>query len=115
MKELLTEWIVNLTFFSLLTSLFTKMLPGKSYIPYIKVICGIMIILILLQPILKLTGLENVIHIHLAEEMYEIEKRQMENELIRMEEEQRKELEQRYQEYLEELQHGLKKQNERAD
>ncbi len=115
MKELLTDWIVNLTFFSLLTSVFTKMLPGKGYIPYIKIICGIMMILILLQPILRITGLESIIDVHLAEELYEIEMKQMENELMRMEEKQRENLEQRYQEYMEGLPYGFEKQDERAD
>jgi len=107
MKELLTEWMINLTLVSLLSSLITKLLPGKGYTPYIRVFCGILMILTLLQPMLKLTGLENEIDFHLTEDMYEIEKRQMENKLIRIEEEQKEKLKNQYEEYLEEQLGGM--------
>lgn len=109
MKELFTDWIVNLTLVSVLSSLILKLLPGKTYEPHIRIICGIMMILTLIQPVLQVTGLEKRIDLSLAEEMYEIERKQMENELIRMEEEQKRELEQRYQEYLEEQSDGREK------
>lgn len=107
MRELLTEWMINLTLVSLLSSLITKLLPGKEYTPYIRVFCGILMILTLLQPMLKLTGLENEIDFHLTEDMYEIEKRQMENKLIRIEEEQKEKLKNQYEEYLEEQLGGM--------
>lgn len=102
MKELLTGWIVNLTLFSLLSSIVGKILPGKSYLPYIRVFCGIMMLLTLLQPILSVTGLEDEIEFSVLEDMFEIEMKQMENDLIRIEEKQMQELEEQYREYLEE-------------
>lgn len=111
MKEILTDWIVNLALFSLFSSMIARILPGKSYAPYIQIFCGILMILTLLQPILKLTGLENQIDFNLAEELYEIERNQMESHLIRIEEEQKMEVEKRYQEYLEEQPDGVEEQN----
>lgn len=101
MKELLTDWIVNLTLFSLLSTVITRMLPGKSYVPYIRIFCGIMMILTFLQPLFKFTGLENKIQVHFVEDLLLAEQYQMENELIRIEEEQKKEVEEQYRQYLE--------------
>ena len=93
MKELLTEWIINLTLFSLLSSILIKLVPGKTYIPYIRIFSGIMMILILFQPILKLGGLEQEIEFHFMEEIYETELKQMENTLMQVEEKQKEEWE----------------------
>ena len=43
----------------------------------------------------------------MTEDMYEIEKRQMENKLIRIEEEQKEKLKNQYEEYLEEQLGGM--------
>ena len=101
MKELLSEWMLNLTLFSLLSSLIMRLLPGKTYLPYIRIFCGIMMILILLQPILRLGGLEDQMENLFIEEIYETERRQIENTLMRIEEEQRRNWEEKYQEYIE--------------
>lgn len=101
MKELLSEWMLNLTLFSLLSSLIMRLLPGKTYLPYIRIFCGIMMILILFQPILRLGGLEDRMENLFIEEIYETERRQMENKLMRIEEEQRRNWEEKYQEYIE--------------
>ena len=101
MKELLSEWMLNLTLFSLLSSLIMRLLPGKTYLPYIRIFCGIMMILILFQPILRLGGLEDQMEKFFIEEIYETERKQMENKLMRIEEEQRRNWEEKYQEYIE--------------
>lgn len=93
MKELLTQWIVNLTLFSLFSSVLNKLVPGKTYIPYIRIFNGIMMILILFQPMLKLGGLEQEIEFHFMEEIYETELKQMENILMQVEKKQKAEWE----------------------
>ena len=100
MKEMLTEWIMNLTLFSLISSTITRLLPGKTYIPYIRIFCGIMMILTLFQPVFRIAGLENEMEFHFMEEVYETERKQIENEMIRIEEEQKAEWEKQYREYL---------------
>ena len=111
MKELLTNWIVNLTLFSVLSSLTGKLLPGKTYTPYIRIFCGIMMILTLLQPVLSLSGIEDSIDLRVTQELYETEIRQMEKFFKQIEEEQKEELEKRYQEYLKEQEDGVEKED----
>ena len=106
MKELLAGWMMNLTLFSLLSSLVEKLLPGKCYLPYIRIFCGVMMILTLLEPVLKLSGLEEEIEIQLMEELYEAEQFQMENELIALEEGKKEQMKQYYVEYLKKQQTG---------
>ena len=100
MKELLTEWILNLTFFSLISSVIVRLLPGKTYLPYIRIFCGILMILTLFQPVIRIAGLENEIEFHFMEEVYETERKQIENEMIQIEEQQKAEWEEQYKEYI---------------
>lgn len=102
MKEYLTGWIVNLTLFSLLSSMTGKLLPGKCYQPYIRVFCGMVTLLLLLDPILSLTGLKQKIETSVKEDLYQLERQELENDLIKIEEEQKREWEERYREYMQE-------------
>ena len=106
MKDLLTDWIVNLTFFSILSSMMNRLLPGKSYMPYIRIFCGMIMILIFLNPIFELTGLEKEIEYHFMENAYEARQYEIEKELIQIEEEQRLRWEQEYEQYLKEYEKG---------
>ena len=115
MKELISEWMLNLTLFSLLSSMIMRLLPGKTYLPYIRIFCGIMMILILFQPILRLGGLEEKMENFFMEEIYDTERKQMENRLMRMEEEQRKEWEERYREYMKDYKGGEERDGEKPD
>lgn len=115
MKELLSEWILNLTLFSLLSSMIMRLLPGKTYLPYIRIFCGIMMILILFQPLLRFGGLEDRMETLFMEEIYETERRQMENKLMRIEKEQRKEWEERYQEYMKDYEGEEEKDGKKPD
>lgn len=127
MKELLSEWMLNLTLFSLLSSLIMRLLPGKTYLPYIRIFCGIMMILILFQPLLRLGGLEERMEKLFVEEIYETERRQMENKLMRIEKEQRRNWEEKYQKFIEDYNSeddkknkerqsdGVEKEDERID
>lgn len=110
MKAFLTEWIVNLTLFSLLSSMMEKILPGKAYFPYIRIVCGIIMILTLLSPFLHLTGWEEKIEENAKRDLFQIERRQMEQNLIQIEEGQKKKWEEQYQEYLEESD-GMEREN----
>lgn len=48
------EWMINIAVFSIISSLILKLLPGKNYLPYGKLLTGIMIILLFLTPVLEL-------------------------------------------------------------
>ncbi|MBE5956048.1 MAG: hypothetical protein E7253_06305 [Lachnospiraceae bacterium] len=115
MKELLTGWIVNLTLVSILSSLITRLLPGKSYLPYLKIFCGFLMILTLFQPVLKLSGLEDEIEIQLKKNMFEGNQYEIQQRLIEIEEKQKEEWENQYKEYLEGQPDGTDNKNERDD
>ncbi len=101
MKEVFGDWVKNLLMFSLLSSIVQKILPGKTYTPYVRIFCGIMMLLSLLQPVFQMTGLDVEMEEILSARLYEIEMEQMENELIRIEENQKDEIKRRYEEYIE--------------
>lgn len=104
MKEMLMEWIITIAVFSLLVSVAVKLLPGKSYLPYIRLFAGFVTILLILQPLLSILGLEKNLLQNISKELYEVELKQMESELLEMEEKQKEKLEQMYQDSLGEQQ-----------
>lgn len=55
MFEFLKEWIQNITFYLILVTLILQMLPEKSYRKYIQFITGLILILLLMEPILSFT------------------------------------------------------------
>ena len=89
MKGLFGDWIKNLLMLSLLSSIIQKILPGKAYTPYVRIFCGILMLLSLLQPVFQMTGLDVEMEELFSSGLYEIEMEQMENELIRIEENQK--------------------------
>lgn len=102
MREILMEWIMNIVVFALITSVAMKLLPGKAYLPYMRVYTGIVVMLLFLNPILSLVGLEGKIAEEISEDLFEIEMAQMETDLIEIEEEQKAKWEERYKEIMEE-------------
>lgn len=101
---MLMEWIITIAVFSLLVSVAVKLLPGKSYLPYIRLFAGFVTILLILQPLLSILGLEKNLLQNISKELYEVELKQMESELLEMEEKQKEKLEQMYQDSLGEQQ-----------
>ena len=55
MFEFLKEWIQNITFYFILVTLILQMVPEKTYRKYIQFITGLILILLLMEPILSLT------------------------------------------------------------
>lgn len=104
MKEMLMEWTSTIAIFSLMISVVVKLLPGKSYLPYIRLFAGFVTILLMIQPFLSILGLEKDFFQDIADELYEVEMKEMESDLIQIEEKQKEKLEQMYQERLEEQQ-----------
>lgn len=102
MKEILMEWIINIAIFSLISTLVMKLLPGKTYIPYVKLFAGMVTILLFLNPILALFGMDEKIADGVSKKLYDIEMDQMETELIQIEEEQKERLEEQYKKMIEE-------------
>ena len=55
MYEFLKEWIQNISFYFILVTLILQMLPEKSFRKYIQFITGLILILLLMEPILSFT------------------------------------------------------------
>ena len=101
MKELITSWLINITIFSLMTTLLMKILPGKTYAPFIRLFCGFILILLFLDPLLSFRGLSDSLAVSVNRELYSLETKQMESELIEAEKEQKEHYETSYREGIE--------------
>ena len=112
MKEIFQEWIINITLISIFTSIITRLLPGKTYLPYLRIFCGILMLLTFFQPVFQLLNLEHEIEFQFMEDLYEMERWQMENQLIALEERQRQEWETQYRAYLEEFEENQEEEKE---
>lgn len=55
------EWIRNLTAFFLFLSVLENLLPGKTYVKYIHLFAGMILILLALQPFSQRTNLEELL------------------------------------------------------
>lgn len=104
MKEILMEWMMNIAIFSLIVSVAVKLIPGKSYLPFIRLFAGFVTILLFLEPVLSVLGLNEKLFDKIEKNMYETEIAQMETDLIAIEEKQKERMEQIYKESLEEQQ-----------
>lgn len=96
MKQILTQWLITLTLFSLLSTLLLKILPGKTYTPYIRLFSGFILILLFLSPVLSKTGLSDRLEINIRKDLFQLETKEMESGLIDAEETQKVIYEQAY-------------------
>lgn len=82
MQELFMEWMTNIAIFSIISSLFLKLLPGKPYLPYGRLMAGIILILLFLNPLLEFFHWEEKIEMDLLEkgerQLEELEKQYFE-------------------------------------
>ena len=55
MFAFLSQWIQNVTFYFVIVTLILQIVPNKSYRKYIQFITGLILILVLAEPILHFT------------------------------------------------------------
>lgn len=55
MFELINQWIRNLTYYFIVFTLVLQMVPNKSYRKYIQFVTGLILIMLLIEPIFQLT------------------------------------------------------------
>ena len=58
MMDVIYEWIRNLVCYLVIFTAVMEILPGKEYKKYIQFFAGLVLILLLATPILKITGME---------------------------------------------------------
>lgn len=78
MLEQLYGWIQNIAAYLILVSAVMQAVPGKEYKKYIQFFSGLVLILLLFTPVLKLTGMETTFTELYHNREYEREKQEIE-------------------------------------
>ena len=72
MLDYIYEWIENITFYMVIVVAAMQMIPGNSYRKYIRFFAGLILILMLAGPILKIFGMSEFPNAEYQEELEEI-------------------------------------------
>lgn len=78
MFEYLYEWVENLAFYMILSTIFLEAPLANSYQKYIRFFTGIILVLLLAKPILKVFGMEHSFFDVMDGSAYEREMRKIE-------------------------------------
>ena len=73
MLDYIYEWIENITFYMVIVVAAMQMVPGSSYKKYIRFFAGLILILMLAGPILKIFGMSEFPNEEYQKELEEIE------------------------------------------
>ena len=95
----MSEWVRGIAGYLLLISVVLHMLPGSKYVPYVKLFTGLLLILMVLRPVLKIGEAD----VYLEQKIQEFVKNQerleeeitVSGEMFRLESEELKGLEQK--------------------
>lgn len=79
MFERLYEWILNLSIYLIVTAAAMHAIPGKEYTKYVRFFSGLVLILLLFTPVLRLTGMEEEFLDLYRSREYEAQKQEIEN------------------------------------
>ncbi len=60
--DFLYEWMKNLAFYMIIITVGLQMIPNNSYKKYIEFFTGLILIIMLMSPILKIFGIEKDFH-----------------------------------------------------
>lgn len=101
MREIITRWLTDMVLFSMMTTFLMRILPGKTYTPYIRLFTGFILILLFLNPLLSVMNLSDSLAVEVNKELFLLETEEMESQLIEMEENQKKQYEKAYKEEME--------------
>lgn len=84
--EYFCEWIQKIAYYMILVTLVMQV-AGEGYRKYIRLFTGIILILLILSPVIRLSGTEGEGYIRSAESRYEEAARQMEEKIQELEKE----------------------------
>ena len=71
MFEYLYQWIENIAFYLVIFTIATQLIPNNSYKKYIRFFSGLILVLMLSGPILKLFNMEESFQVFYENEEYE--------------------------------------------
>ena len=80
MLNYLYEWIKSLAFFLVIVTAVLQVIPGTGYKKYVQFFSGMVMILLMLTPILKLVGMENQFYELYHSKEYELSKKEIEEQ-----------------------------------
>lgn len=80
MFDYIYEWIQNLAFYLVIVTAVLQIIPGKGYKKYVQFFSGMVMILLMLTPVLKLTGIETRFYDLYHSQEYEMEKKEIEKQ-----------------------------------
>lgn len=78
MLEYFYEWMENLAFYLVIITIVVQMLPNNSYKKYIRFFTGLILILLMMNPILKILGTEQAFFAVYESEEYRQKVREIE-------------------------------------
>jgi len=73
LKEFLFGWVQDIAFYTLLMVVVLHVLPGKSQRKYLQFFMGVILIILVISPVLKFTGLERKLDTAYAFQTYDQE------------------------------------------
>lgn len=74
----MNEWLKNIAGYFLILSVAMAMLPDKKYEPYVKLFTGFVLLLLMLQPVLRIGSMDSYIQekvLEIVEEQEALEKK----------------------------------------
>lgn len=77
MFEFLYEWIRNIAFYMVLATAVIQVLPDNTYKKYLRFFTGMILIMLLMTPVLKIFGMEESFHDVFNNAAYEQEVRRI--------------------------------------
>lgn len=80
MFDYIFDWIQNLAFYLVIITAVLQVIPGNSYKKYVQFFSGLVMILLMLTPVLKLTGIEKQFNDLYHSREYEMEKQEIERQ-----------------------------------
>lgn len=79
MFEYLYQWVENIAFYLVIITMAVQMIPNNEYKKYVRFFTGLVLILLLLAPVLKVSGMDYTLKELLQSERYQKEIERMEH------------------------------------
>ncbi|MFI3171604.1 MAG: stage III sporulation protein AF [Eubacteriales bacterium] len=78
MLDYIYEWIRSLAYYTILMTAIVQIIPNKGYKKYIQFYMGLIIVLMLCSPIMKILGMEEQFFTLYQSKTYELEMKELE-------------------------------------
>lgn len=88
MEQEIYSWIRNIVIYMIINTIIMNLLGNKSYKKYVSIVSGMILVLIVISPLMKLMKLEENLDYFLQSNDFAIEASDFKNELYQMEEKQ---------------------------